>query len=161
MQNITRKFAAATLAASLFIPTTITVANAQSSFVSGSSEIGSSKVELSKAERFHRGYAAYGEALGHTANPSLKPYAQDVLTRALDGEFPLKYGDYYWYDAETGINYTIEVWTDAEIDYFLFKLDEWLLEAEIYPDKIPTQFALEVGTSGAEYISVIAQQYPI
>lgn len=161
MQNITLKFAATALAASLFIPTTITVANAQSSFVSGSSEIGSSKVELSKAERFHRGYAAYGEALRHTATPSLKPYARDTLTRALDGEFPLEYGDYYWHDVETGIDYTIEVWTEAEIDYFLFKLDEWLLEAEIYPDEIPTQFALEVDASGAEYISVIAQQYPL
>lgn len=160
MQNITHKFVAAAVAATLSIPATFTVANAQSSFVSSSSGIESSGTELSKAEKLHRGYGTYGESLGHIANPSLEPHPRDTLTRALDGEFPLEHGDHYWHDPETGIDYTIEVWTEAEVDYFLFKLEEWILVAEAYPDKYSSQFALEVALSGAEYISVIAQQYP-
>ena len=159
MQNIVRKITAATIAAALLIPTTTSVATAQSSFGSSSLDLGSSIIEDPIAIQFERGYEDYIAAFGHTLDQEHEAEAEALLRRALNGELNFVDREYFVEDYSNSTYYWAEQWYPWEVEGFLNELEDTLEWARNNPDDWHVRFGVAVAKKGDFYYLAAVEDY--
>lgn len=168
MHTISRRIAAFALAGALFLPTTVGVAHAQSSF--GSSSAGNEYTDNnsntgntkgSKADRIERGTEEGLKSVGHIVNATAEARAEAVLKQAINNEFPFdtyyNNGVYYHLVSDQNPMSVVIRLTPEQADAEIEALDTDFYPVEAWEARIgdaPKQFGVAVGKNSEFYYIV-------
>lgn len=144
MPKPTRRFAALTLATTLALPFTTSVAQAQSSIVSSSYDFETPFYVYPSAEWIKESHEQIEINKGHSLDAQATEKADELMAKALDGSIDLTKGTYEVSDEEENAKYYAHLMTRDQADEFYDAIDWHLENSSNHPAPTPARVGVAV-----------------